>query len=148
MVQLGTSCRARTTTSLVFSSNFLCSGVVLYPGNPDGARTCFFVVISATFPCIGNGQSTCTLVSRRAYRDVPYIRRCVPHFTPTTTTCMFCMPFVIVGVLPPTLFIRYLEKSPSPYGICTGLADSQSAARSMMRLSLVSKPLSIEVSRI
>ena len=124
MIQLGTSCRACITTSPAFSPNFLCLGTALYPSNPDGARTCFFMEILATFPCIGNWQSTCSFVLRRACEDVPYTRRCMPCFTCKAATCIFCLHFVRVGVLPPTLFTPYLERCPSPYGTCTGLAGS------------------------
>ena len=148
MVQLGTSCRAHIMTSPAFSSNFLCSGAILYLGNSDGAWTCFFMEILATFAYIGNGQSTCSLVLRHACGDVPYTRLCIPRFTPTAATYMFYMPFVRVGILPPTLFTPYLESCPSPYETCTGLVGSQSTIRFMMRLSLASKLLSIGRSRI
>lgn len=125
MIQFCTFYKACITISLVCSPNFLCSGVVLYPVNPDGARTCFFMKILATFPCTGNGQSTCSLVLNRACEDVLYTRWCMACFTPTAAKFVCCAHFVRVDVLPTTLFTPYLEKCRSPYRNYTDLASFQ-----------------------
>jgi len=66
MTGSGTSCRACNTTSPAYSPSFLYLVVASYPGNSDGARTCFFIESLATFPCTRNGQSMCSLTLRHA----------------------------------------------------------------------------------
>jgi len=137
-----------TITSLTWP---LCSPYLdnrSYPGSHGEDQTCYFMESLATSPSIGNGQSKYSPVLGSAWKTAHYIKSCMCSFTPTIAMFMFFSPSVRVGVLPPTLYILYMERCPFPCGICLSSVASPLLVRFMTRPFLVHKSLAIGTSKI